>query len=180
MNSFGTELQTLGIGLLIARAIIGLLMAAHGTQKLFGWFGGVGLNVTGEFMTTIGFNQGRAFAAIASIVEITSGLLIALGSLGPVGPALMISVMIVAAMTVHWKNGLFAGKNGIEIPLLYASLALVFAVVGFGPYSLDAMLGIHNPWAPSFTWAVIAIGIAGGLGNVALGHLGKSSAKARP
>lgn len=178
MSSFGTDLQTLGVGLLIARMIIGLVMAAHGTQKLFGWFGGYGLSATGEFMTTIGFNQGRAFAAIASIVEITSGVLVALGSLGPIGPALMISVMIVAAMTVHWKNGLFAAKNGIEVPLLYASAALIFAVVGFGPYSLDAMVGIHDPWVPAFTWVVIAIGIAGGVGNVALGHLGKSSAKA--
>jgi putative oxidoreductase len=178
MNNVGADLQTLGIGLLIARVIVGLVMAAHGTQKLFGWFGGYGLNATGEFMTTIGFNQGRAFAAMASIVEITSGVLVALGFLGPVGPALMISVMLVAAITVHRKNGLFAAKNGIEIPLLYASAALVFAVVGFGPYSLDALLGIIDPWTPTITWSAIALGIAGGLGNVAVSHLGKASAKA--
>lgn len=178
MNNVGTDLQTLGIGLLIARVIIGLVMAAHGTQKLFGWFGGYGLSATGEFMATIGFNQGRAFAAMASIVEITSGVLVALGFLGAIGPALMISVMLVAAITVHWKNGLFAAKNGIEIPLLYASAALIFAVVGYGPYSLDAMAGIKDPWVPSFTWTVIALGILGGLGNVALSHLGKPSAKA--
>lgn len=173
MNNFGSDLQTLSIGLLIARVVIGLVMAAHGTQKLFGWFGGYGLGATGEFMVTIGFNQGRAFAAMASIVEITSGVLVASGFLGPIGPALMISVMLVAAITVHWKNGLFAAKNGIEIPLLYASVALVFAVTGFGPYSLDALFGITDPWSPAITWLAIAVAIAGGLGNVALSHIGK-------
>jgi putative oxidoreductase len=177
MNLTDIDLPTMGIGLLIARVLIGLAMAAHGTQKLFGWFGGYGLGPTGEFMVQLGFNQGRVFAAMASIIEITSGLLVTLGFLGPVGPALMISVMLVATITVHWKNGLFASKNGIEIPLLYASAALIFAVVGFGPYSVDRMAGIHDPWVPSYTWIVIAIGALGGLGNVALSRIGRGPAK---
>lgn len=177
MDNFGDYPQTLGIGLLIARLIFGLVMAAHGTQKLFGWFGGYGLNATGEFMTSLGFNQGRTFAAMASIIEITSGLLVALGLLGPVGPALMISVMIVAVATVHWKNGLFAAKNGIEIPLLFAAAALMFAVTGFGRYSADVLFGMHNPWAPSLTWSVLAIGVAGALGNLVLRRVMKSAAK---
>lgn len=177
MNNFGSDLQTLGIGLLLARLIIGLMMAAHGTQKLFGWFGGYGLGPTGEFMVQLGFNQGRAFAAIASIVEILSGLLVALGFLGPIGPALMISVMIVAAITVHWKNGLFASKNGIEIPLLYMATALAFAMVGFGQYSLDALLGIAGRSSPEITWLVLAAGVAGGLANVALRHVAKPAVK---
>ena len=90
-------------GLLVARLVIGLLMAAHGTQKLFGWFGGYGLNTTGEFFVQLGFERGRAFAALASVAEVASGLLVTLGFLGPVGPALMISVMLVAAISVHWK-----------------------------------------------------------------------------
>src|SRR6187455_2606904 len=114
---------SLNIGLLLARLIIGLVMAAHGAQKLFGWFGGYGLNKTGEFFVHLGFKPGRSFAAMASATEITSGLLIALGLLGPIGPALMISVMIVAAMTVHWEHGLFAADNGVEVPLLYATAA---------------------------------------------------------
>jgi putative oxidoreductase len=177
MDNFGNYPQTLGIGLLIARAIIGLVMAAHGTQKLFGWFGGYGLSATGEFMTSLGFNQGRTFAAAASMVEITGGLLVALGLLGPVGPALIISVMLVAAITVHWKNGLFATKNGIEVPLLYAAAALIFAVTGFGPYSVDVLIGMHDPWSPGLTWTVLALGIAGGLGNIALRGLMKPAAK---
>src|SRR5439155_11278761 len=98
MSTDAVDLQTLGIGLLFARVIIGLLMAAHGAQKLLGWFGGYGLSRTGEFFVQLGFRPGRAFAAAASVSEIASGLLVALGFLGPVGPALMISVMIVAAI----------------------------------------------------------------------------------
>lgn len=173
--SFGSDLQTLGIGLLVARVIVGLMMSAHGTQKLFGWFGGYGLNATGEFMVGLGFSQGRAFAAIASIVEITSGLLVALGFLGPIGPALMISVMIVAAITVHWKNGLFAAKNGVEIPLLYSSAALTFAMVGFGYYSLDALFANH--WSQNLIWIVLGLGVLGGLANAALSIMMKPAAK---
>src|SRR5215218_8033419 len=137
MSPDTAHMQTLSIGLLLIRLVIGLVMAAHGAQKLFGWFGGYGLNKTGEFFVNLGFQQGRAFATAASLTEITSGLLIALGLLGPVGPALMISVMVVAAITVHWEHGLFAADNGIEVPLLYATAALGLALVGFGRYSLD-------------------------------------------
>jgi putative oxidoreductase len=160
----------MSIGLLLARVVIGLVMAAHGAQKLFGWFGGYGLNKTGEFFGHLGFRPGRTFAALASLTEITSGLLIAFGFLGPVGPALMISVMIVAAITVHWEHGLFAANNGIEVPLLYATAAIGFALAGFGQYSIDAVLGIAHLWTAPITWAILGAGIIGGLGNVALRH----------
>jgi putative oxidoreductase len=168
MGTYTTDLQTLSIGLLLARVAIGLLMAAHGTQKLLGWFGGYGLNKTGEFFVQLGFQPGRAFAAAASLTEITSGLLVALGFLGPVGPALMISVMIVAAITVHWGHGLFAASNGIELPLLYAAAAFGFALTGFGQYSLDAWLGIAGRWPTPVTWIALVAGIIGGFANVAL------------
>jgi putative oxidoreductase len=168
MDAYGVDLATLSIGLLLARVVIGLVMAAHGAQKLFGWFGGYGLNKTGEFFVHLGFRPGRAFAAAASVTEITSGLLVALGFLGPIGPALMISVMIVAAITVHWEHGLFATNNGIEVPLLYATAALALAVTGYGRYSLDAWLGIAGRWSAMATWIVLVVGIAGGLANLAL------------
>ena len=168
MSTYGADLQTMSIGLLIARVVIGLVMAAHGAQKLFGWFGGYGLNKTGEFFVQLGVRPGRAFAAAASATEIGSGLLVALGFLGPIGPALMISVMIVAVVTVHWGHGLFAANNGIELPLLYASAAFGLALVGFGQYSLDAWLGIAGRWSAIGTWIVLAVGVIGGFGNLAL------------
>jgi putative oxidoreductase len=168
MLSQDIHFDSISVGLLIGRAVIGLLMAAHGAQKLFGWFGGYGLRGTGEFMTQLGFNPGRAFAMAAGFGEVLSGLLFALGLLGPVGPALMISVMIVAMITVHWANGIFAMKNGIELTLLYAVGALVFAFTGYGSLSLDALLGLPNTWPAPITLAVLGIGVAGGFANLAL------------
>ena len=166
--SSSTDVATLSSGLLIARLVFGSLMVAHGTQKLFGWFGGYGLAGTGGFFDSLGFRPGKAFAAAASLAEITGGLLLALGFLGPVGPALIISVMIVAAISVHWKHGLFASTNGIEVPLLYAAMALTIALTGPGSFSLDAALGLMSLWTPRVVLAVIAIGIVGGVANLAL------------
>jgi putative oxidoreductase len=168
MGTYAPDLQTLSIGLLIARVIIGPLMAAHGAQKLLGWFGGYGLAGTGEFLVQLGFRPGRAFAAAAATSEIVSGLLVALGFLGPVGPALMLSVMIVAAITVHWEHGLFAMKNGIELPLLYGAAAFGLAMTGFGRYSLDAALDMAGRWSTTGIWLVLIVGIVGGFANVAL------------
>jgi putative oxidoreductase len=168
MGTYIADFQTFSIGLLVARIVVGLLMAAHGAQKIFGWFGGYGLNATGQFFEQIGFHPGTAFAGAAAISEILSGLLVALGFLGPAGPALMISVMIVAAVTVHWEHGIFASKNGIELPLLYGTAALGLAVTGFGQYSLDAWLGIAGHLPAVDTWVALAIGVVGGFANVAL------------
>lgn len=168
MSIDGVDPQTLSAGLLVVRVVIGLVMAAHGAQKLFGWFGGYGLSKTGEFFVQLGFWPARALAATASASEIASGLLVALGFLGPIGPSLMIAVMIVAMITVHWKNGLFAADNGVEVPLLYSTVALGLALIGFGRYSIDAWLGITGRWAPVVTWIALGVGIVGGLTNAAI------------
>ena len=167
MSAFAfADLATVSAGLLVARLVLGLLLVAHGAQKLFGWFGGYGLAGTGGFFESIGFRPGRAFAAAASLAEIAGGLLLALGLLGPVGPALIISVMIVAAISVHWEHGVFATTNGIEVPLLYATGALALALTGYGAYSLDALLGLQSLWTPAVAWVAIALGVVGGIGNL--------------
>ena len=153
-------------GLLLARVVFGLLMAAHGTQKLFGWFGGYGLAGTGGFFESLGFRPGRLFAAAAAGTELTAGLLVAFGLLGPLGPALIVSVMLVAAATVHWKNGMFAQNDGIEVPLLYGVTAAALALTGFGAYSLDAALQLT--WPTSVALVALALGVLGGLGNLAI------------
>ena len=155
-------------GLLLLRLVLGLYMAAHGAQKLFGWFGGHGLDATGEFMVHLGFRPGRAFATVASATELVSGLLVALGLLGPIGPALMISVMIVAMATVHWKSGLFATNNGVELPLLFAAGAFALALTGPGRFSLDALLGLEPLMTPRVVYAALTVGILGGVANLAV------------
>jgi len=158
----------LDVAFLIARVMIGLLMSAHGAQKLFGWFGGHGLKATSEFFGQLGFHPGRLFATAAAIGEFTSGLLIALGLFGPLGPAIMLAVMVVAAISVHWRNGLFATTNGLELPLLYSIAAVRFALTGPGHYSLDAALGFQWAWTPRLIWVTLALGALGGLINLAL------------
>jgi putative oxidoreductase len=153
-------------GLLVARLVIGLLMAAHGAQKAFGWFGGHGLSGLGMYLESLGFRPGRLFAAAAAGGEVAGGLLIALGLFGPIGPTLTLSVMIVAAITVHWKNGLFVMSNGIEVPLLYAAAAVALALTGPGRFSLDAALGLG--WSPVVTYAALLAGVVGGFANLAL------------
>ncbi len=161
-----TDFAALSAGLLLARLVLGLLLAAHGSQKLFGWFGGHGLAGTAGFFESIGFRPGRVFAATAAVTEIVGGLLVVLGFLGPVGPALMLSVMIVAALSVHWKNGVFATSNGIEVPLLFGTGAIALALTGPGAYSLDAVLGLEALWTPAVAVVAIAVGIVGGVGNL--------------
>lgn len=155
-------------GLLIVRLVVGLAMAAHGAQKLFGWFGGYGLKGTGGFMESLGFHPGTVFAFAAASTEVTSGLLVALGLLGPIGPALMISVMIVAAGTVHWAQGFFVTSNGMEVPVLYGAVAAALAFTGFGNASLDAAFGLQHLWTTPIVGIILALGIVGGFANLSL------------
>jgi putative oxidoreductase len=158
----------LNIGLLLIRLIFGLVMVAHGAQKLFGWFGGYGLAGTGGFFESLGFRPGRRFAAAAALSEFTGGWLFTLGFLGPVGPMLIIAVMLVASISVHWRNGLFASTNGVEVPLLYATAVIGVALIGYGVYSLDAAFGLTTFWTPSLIGLALVAGVLGGIANLML------------
>jgi putative oxidoreductase len=157
----------IALPLLIVRLVVGLGFAAHGAQKLFGWFGGYGLAGTGGFFESIGFRPGKLFAGASGAAELLGGLLVVLGLGGPIGPMLMISVMVVAMLAVHLPNGFFVANNGIEHPLLFAALAFTFAFIGYGAYSLDAALGWSAVWTPALDWVFVGLGVLGGLLNLA-------------
>jgi putative oxidoreductase len=154
-------------GLLIARLILGLGMAAHGAQKLCGCFGGYGLKGTGGFLETLGFRPGPLFALAAGLGEALGGLLTAAGLFGPLGPALIVMVMLVAIVTVHWANGFFAQANGIELPLLYLTAALAVAFGGPGAYSIDALVGFAARSHPTTVWSAIGVAVVLALANLA-------------
>ena len=156
------------VALLIARLIIGLGLAAHGMQKLLGWFGGYGLEGTAGFFESIGFRPGVLFALAAGLGEVTGGLLTAAGLFGPIGPSLIITVMVVAIVAVHLPNGFFAQANGYELALLYAVAGLLLAIAGPGTYSLDRLRSFSGLSEPTVAWIVTAVAVVAGLTVVAV------------
>jgi len=157
------------LGLLILRSVVGLSLAAHGAQKLFGWFGGYGLDGTGQFMETLGFHPGRRHAALAGLAETGGGVLLALGLLTPLGAALVASVMLVATITVHFKNGFFAGGGGYEYNLVLAAAAVSLAFSGPGVLSIDALLG-YSSGGTLWGMGAIVVAVVGALVQLAQRH----------
>jgi putative oxidoreductase len=127
-------------GILFLRVIVGLVLAAHGTQKLFGWWGGHGIRGTGGFFAGLRFRMPMQMAVLAGMGE-TSGVLLALGLVTPFAALLMASTMVVAVGSVHIKNGLFVGNGGYEYNLVLATVAVAVAATGPGRFSLDRAFG---------------------------------------
>jgi len=147
----------MNIGLLLLRMTVGLTLAAHGSQKLFGWLGGYGPDGTGRFLEALGFRPGRRHAIMAGLVESGGGLLLALGFLTPVGAALGLSVMLVAAISAHLGKGFFVSSGGYEYNLILGVAALSVAFTGPGRVSVDGLAGY--PLAGT-VWGIGALAIA--------------------
>ncbi len=153
-------------GFLLLRMTIGLTFAAHGAQKAFGWFGGYGPDGTGQFMEAMGFRPGRRHALAAGYTELISGLLLAAGFLTPLAAAMIASVMVVAAATVHWKNGFFITSGGYEYNFVFGAAALSLAFTGPGALSLDYAAGLS---LNGVVWGLGAavVGVLGAIGQLA-------------
>ena len=149
------------IGLLLLRLAVGLILAAHGTQKMFGWFGGPGISATGQFFTVLGFPPGRRHALMAASGETAGGVLLAVGFATPAAVALVVSVMLVAVVTVHLGKGFFAQNGGYEYPIVLAVAALSVAFTGPGSLSIDALVGLQLSGALWGAGALLA-GLVGG------------------
>jgi putative oxidoreductase len=148
------------IGLLLLRVAVGLTVAAHGTQKLFGWFGGPGLDSTGQFLAMIGFPSGRRSALIAGLGEVCGGVFMAFGLLIPAAAALLLCVMLVATVSVHIKKGFFVQNGGYEYTLVLGIAALTIAFTGPGSLSLDGLLG-HRLSGTFWGIAALCVGVCG-------------------
>jgi putative oxidoreductase len=155
------------IGRLLLRVTVGSIFVEHGTQKLFGWFGGHGPSGTGQFFESIGLRPGRRNAITAGVAEAGGGTLLALGFATPAAAAAVGSVMVTALRTAIWPDGIKVGTGGYEVLLLANAVAITD--IGPGPFSLDALLG----WERRGTrWAAAALGgaLAGSALAIALGR----------
>ena len=155
----------MNVGLVLIRVITGLLLIGHGTQKLFGWFGGRGLAATGTGFASNGYRPGAVFAFLAGFGETGGGLLLALGFLTPLGCAAIIGVMLNAVVSVHWPKGIWATNGGYEYPLTLAVVAAGVAFTGPGRFSVDHALGLD---LHGIGWGLAAVGVGLASGVVTL------------
>src|SRR5919199_901866 len=147
------------LGRVLVRVAVGGTFVVHGTQKLFGWFGGYGPDGTGQFFESLGLRPGRRHAVAAGATETTGSVLLALGFATPAAAAGLTAVMITALRTAIWKDGIKPATGEFEV--LLAASALAIADMGPGDVSLDAALGQERHGAG---WALAALG-AGAAGS---------------
>lgn len=132
------------LALLSARGVLGGYLAVHGAQKLFGAFGGRGIDATAASFDRIGLRPGQVTARVAGTSELAGGILTAAGAAHPVGPVTLAATMAVASST-HRANGALAAQGGFELPLTNMAAALALAVTGPGRLSVDRALGTTVP-----------------------------------
>lgn len=158
------------LALLVLRLVVGLLFVGHGTQKLFGAFGGGGLESTAGMFDSIGLRPGWLHARAAGTAEFLGGALLALGLFTPFAAAALVGVMVAAIITVHAPNGIWNTNQGYEFNLVLIAAVFALAGIGEGSWSLDNAFGfdLHGTlWAI----AALAAGIIGGIGIVISGRI---------
>lgn len=126
----------MSLGLLIIRLAVGLTLAGHGTQKLFGWFGGYGLKGTGSWMSSIGLKPGITFALLAGSAELAGGLLFSVGHWLYVAAVLIVLTMLGAIASIHFRFGFWVRQNGMEYNIIMIAVSVGLALVGAGEYKL--------------------------------------------
>jgi putative oxidoreductase len=159
----------MNLGLFVLRLVVGLLFAGHGAQKLFGSFGGHGLEGTAGFFEAIGLKPGHIHASAAGVLEFAGGILLALGFLTPLASAMLIAVMTAAVIIVHGPKGIWSTNGGYEYNLVLAAVAFALAAAGVGAWSIDHALSLS---VNGVLWAVgaLILGVIGGFAAVAGGR----------
>jgi putative oxidoreductase len=151
------------IGRLILRLIVGGYFFGHGTQKLFGWFGGYGPDGTGQFFESIGLRPGKRHALAAGAAEAGGGALLVVGAATPIAASVLTATMLTAIHRVHLKNGPWVTDQGYEYNLVLIAVALALAETGPGSPSIDDAIGAkwHGP-----KWALrsLVLGLVGAIG----------------
>ena len=163
--------------LLVLRVGIGVIFAAHGAQKLFGWWSGPGFAGWHGAMARMGYRPTAVFAAVSSLAEFVGGLALAAGLLTPIAAMALVGQSIVIIGTAHWRSGFFNRNNGYEFPLALLTGVVAVLLAGPGSLSLDAEIGVAP--APEMRFALLVVAIAGGLATLALPRLADDQPTAR-
>jgi putative oxidoreductase len=163
------------IGRLLLRVTVGSLFIGHGTQKLFGWFGGHGLDATSNMFESMGMRPGRRNAVAAGVAEAGGGAALAAGFATPLAASVLTSVMLTAINRVHLKNGPWAADGGYEYNAVLIAAVLALAEVGPGEVSLDHALGQERT-GPGWALLALALGVGGAVGA----HIAAESTPAPP
>jgi putative oxidoreductase len=157
------------IAMLILRVTVGGLLAGHGAQKLFGWFGGSGAESTAKAMESMGLRPGRLWAPVAGVAEFGGGVSTALGFLHPLGPISIMAAMSMATLKAHWGKPIWNTEGGAELPVTNLVVALALALAGPGRYSVDAAMPLRLPTSLVATAVLLAAtGVTAGMAMPAL------------
>jgi len=163
---------------LVLRLVIGLIVAAHGAQKVFGWWGGPGMTGWTGGMTRMRLRPAVAWAWASALAELVGGLLFAIGFLSPLGSMAIAGSMLVAMAFVHWPNGFWNAKRGYEFNLSILAAAIAAALTGPGALSLDALFGIRPP--EPITVIVAAVLVIAGVAAALLGRAPEPAKTSQP
>ncbi len=158
---------TVNVGLLILRIVVGLLFAGHGSQKLFGWFGGRGIAGHTSIVERLGISPAPIWAWISALAEFLGGLGLAFGLLTPLAAVVVLGTMLVAIGKVHWPKGVWNSNGGFEFPLTMATVAFVVGLTGPGFYSLDRVFGLRLPEPATYVVALVVMLVVVAVGLVA-------------
>jgi putative oxidoreductase len=154
----------MNFGRFLLRLVLGGLFIGHGAQKLFGWFGGHGLEGTGQFFEgSLGMRPGKHHALAAGLGETGGGTLVLLGAATPLGSAALIATMLTAINRVHLKNGPWVSDGGYEYNLVLIAAALALAETGPGSPSIDAARG-SDSFGNKTALLALLLGVAGAAG----------------
>lgn len=144
------------VPLLILRLIVGMLMAGHGAQKLFGWFGGQGFKATTDWLGTMGFRPAALWGYVAGVLELAGGALFALGLFSPLGSLMIASSMLTAIAKVHWPK-VWAHTGGFELPLVNLAVVVALGLSGPGAISLDSLYRTALPRETFFIGGIAVV-----------------------
>lgn len=149
------------IAMLVLRIGIGSIFVAHGLQKAFGWWDGPGWEGWKGAMTHLGMRPALFWASISLVAELGGGLALIAGLLVPLAGAGLVAQTIVLTKKVHWPNGWWSPKGGIEFPIAFGVGAFAVQVLGPGAWSLDSLLPVDVLYEPAVRWTLLGLAVLG-------------------